>query len=160
MIKKSGTPNMESDFSMQEDKISRQKHIPTIDRLQNVQKCIEGVDQVLDDVKTLQIKGQVLQTMSKTEKAKNNNKTPEAEAEQSNSSEDTIAHTKLDVGELVEIDRGLQYVKWLQVVQDISNKVQYSKYSKLSYKANFPKRYSNYPGSTYIFNVSVNRLLK
>ena len=123
VINKSGTANMESELSLKGDKISGQKQIPTIDRLQNVQKRIENVDQVLDDVKKLQMKGQVLQTMSKTEKAKKDKETPETEAEHSDTIKDNIAHAKLDVEELVEIDRGLQYVKWLQLVQDISNKV-------------------------------------
>jgi histidyl-tRNA synthetase len=129
---------MESDFSLQEDKIHGQKQIPTIDRLRNVQKRIESVDKVLDDVKKLQIKGQVLQTMSKTEKANNDEQTLETKAEHSDSIEDSKAHTKLDVEELVEIDRGLQYVKWLQVVQDISNKVRNTKCGQLYYKSRVP----------------------
>ena len=34
-----------------------------------------------------------------------------------------LSHTKLDVGELVELDRGLQHIKWVQIIQEIANKV-------------------------------------
>ena len=122
MTRKSGKNSMESDISVQGDTISGQHQIPTSERLQNIQKQIEKVDQVLEDIKQLEMKGQVLQTVSNSECA-DNRKVVHTEAEHSDSRKNSIEHTKLDVEELVEIDRGLQYVKWLQVVEDISNQV-------------------------------------
>ena len=106
-----------------EDNDNNQEHVPIIDRLSSIKKNVETVEEVLNDIHELQIKGKNL--------VKPNNDTNNSEIEtsgQTNSenpaySINTESHSKLDVEELVEIDRGLQYVQWLQVIQEISNKV-------------------------------------
>ena len=117
------TDVLNSGLRHREDNDGNQEHVPIIDRLSSIKKNVETVEEVLNNIHELQIKGK---NLVKTNNDKNDSEIKTSE--QTNSDNPTYninteSHSKLDVEELVEIDRGLQYVKWLQVIQDISNKV-------------------------------------
>ena len=103
------------------------KHeIPTGARLERVHESIENANKVINDLKQLQLKGQVLQTMSKADEEGSQVENSE-NTSKCNTSLQALSHTKLDVGELVELDRGLQHIKWVQIIQEIANKVTLTK---------------------------------
>ena len=108
------------------------KHeIPTGARLERVHESIENANKVINDLKQLQLKGQVLQTMSKTDEESSQVENSE-NASKCNASLQALSHAKLDVGELVELDRGLQHIKWVQIIQEIANKVTLTKVKFIS----------------------------
>ena len=108
------------------------KHeIPTGARLERVHESIENANKVINDLKQLQLKGQVLQTMSKADEEGSQVENSE-NASKCNTSLQALSHTKLDVGELVELDRGLQHIKWVQIIQEIANKVTLTKVKFIS----------------------------
>ena len=108
-----------SNSSRRDDNESDQNQLPMTERLKNIKKKIEKVDGVLNEISELQLKGKNLQDIANDEKAYSDN-----EQSVSTDLEDPDkSHSKLDVEELIEIDRGLQYVQWMQLIQDISKKV-------------------------------------
>ena len=108
-----------SNSSRRDDNESDQNQLPMTERLKNIKKKIEKVDGVLNQISELQLKGKNLQDISNDEKAYS-----DTEQGLSTDLEDQDkSHSKLDVEELIEIDRGLQYVQWMQLIQDISQKV-------------------------------------
>ena len=108
-----------SNSSCRDDNESDQNQHPMTERLKNIKKKIEKVDGVLNQISELQLKGKNLQDISNDEKAYS-----DTEQGVSTDLEDPDkSHSKLDVEELIEIDRGLQYVQWMQLIQDISKKV-------------------------------------
>ena len=99
------------------------KHeIPTGARLERVHESIENANKVINDLKQLQLKGHVLQTMSKADDEDSQVENIE-NSWKCNTSLKALSHAKLDVEELVELDRGLQHIKWVQIIQEIANKV-------------------------------------
>ena len=108
-----------------EDSVPGSKGISTASRLENVHKRLETVDQVLNDMRQLEVKGQVLQTMSRTNEAENETgASNEAfESESSDTAVSSLSDSKLDVEELIEMDRGLQHVKWMQTIEAIAEQV-------------------------------------
>ena len=116
------TDVLNSGFRHREDN-DNQEHVPIIDRLSSIKKNVETVEEVLNDIQELQIKGKNL-VKPKDDKIDSEIETSgQTNFKNPRYSNNTESHSKLDVEELVEIDRGLQYVQWLQVIQEISNKV-------------------------------------
>ena len=112
--------------SFREKSFSTPQEMPSFTRLETIRKSIENVDQVLEDMKQLQMKGEVLKAISKTEQLEIDVKEQEqASTVQSNSGFDGLNYSKLDVGELVLMDRCLQHVKWMQAIQSIAEKVSF-----------------------------------
>ena len=118
---KKGTIN--SELCRRDENNSDQKQIPINDRLTSVKNQIETVDKVINEIHELQIRGRNLQAMSNKEASSDNETTVGSDLVYQCSSLNTLSHSKLDVEELVEIDRGLQYVQWMQIIEKISNKV-------------------------------------
>ena len=117
------TDVLNSGLKHREDNDGNQEHVPMIDRLSSIKKNVETVEEVLNDIQELQIKGKNL-VKPKDDKIDSEIETSgQTNFENPSYSNNTESHSKLDVEELVEIDRGLQYVQWLQVIQEISNKV-------------------------------------
>ena len=116
---------MKSDIRLRDEDDSVQKQIPITDRLTSIQKNIEKVEEVLGQINELQIKGKSLATQNNDKNTSDNDTAETTNAEATNLLINTESHSKLDVEELVEIDRGLQYVQWMQLIEGISNKVRY-----------------------------------
>ena len=105
--------------SRRDDTESDQNQLPMTERLKSIKKKIEKVDGVLNDISELQLKGKNLQDNSNDEKAYSDTE----QSVNTDLEDPDKSHSKLDVEELIEIDRGLQYVQWMQLIQDISQKV-------------------------------------
>lgn len=105
--------------SRRDDTESDQNQLPMTERLKSIKKKIEKVDGVLNDISELQLKGKNLQDNSNDEKAYSDTE----QSVNTDLEDPDKSHSKLDVEELIEIDRGLQYVQWMQLIQDISKKV-------------------------------------
>ena len=108
-----------SNSSRRDDNESDRNHLPMTERLKNIKKKIEKVDGVLNDISELQLEGKNLQDNSNDEKAYSDTE----QSVNTDLEDPDKSHSKLDVEELIEIDRGLQYVQWMQLIQDISKKV-------------------------------------
>ena len=108
-----------------EESVPGSKGISTASRLKNVHKRLETVEQVLNDMRQLEVKGQVLQAISKTNEAENETgaSNEACESEPSDTTVSSLSNSKLDVGELIEMDRGLQHVKWMQTIEAIAEQV-------------------------------------
>ena len=105
--------------SRRDDTESDQNQLPMTERLKSIKKKIEKVDGVLNDISELQLEGKNLQDNSNDEKAYSDTE----QSVNTDLEDPDKSHSKLDVEELIEIDRGLQYVQWMQLIQDISKKV-------------------------------------
>ena len=117
------TDVLNSGLRRREDNDSNQEHVPIIDRLSSIKKNVETVEEVLNNIHELQIKGKNLVKPNNDKNDSEIETSGRTNSENPTNSINTASHSKLDVEELVEIDRGLQYVQWLQVIQEISNKV-------------------------------------
>ena len=114
--------------AMQEDTRIHPKDISTPSRLENIHRTLEDVKQVLGDMEKLQIKGDVLQTMSKTNKTENDARDPANDEnpitmDVASFDVKSLSDAKLDVGQLIEMDRGLQHLEWMKTIQMIGQQV-------------------------------------